>query len=269
MSARHADLERRPVRRSRLVALVAAAGSLVVGALGPSVAAGAEATPQITDVAGDANGINGHALLSALDEGPDTRPASLAHADLREVRFETTYDSHEILDPETGEVTGIDHVATGVNVHIRTEGPIRSAPATQLYPLNYDVQAEIPGCTVRFRLTVLANETSDRAGLWQLSDTCPNGGTGLFGSHAGAASWPQYRGNVTTLSYPFSTPEFAAMLPPGRTLTDPWANAVRTGHYDKPVIVFDRAAVGSSFTIGEDVPADVNCRTEVDPACQA
>src|SRR5688500_17667270 len=111
-------------RRSSVV------GVLIAALLCSPALAGTPGSPEITDVAGDANLVNGQGVQTGLETGPDTRPVSVDGADLLAVWFETVYDTIKTIDPETGRVSRVEYRATALLVRIKTQGPIHPIVAT-------------------------------------------------------------------------------------------------------------------------------------------
>lgn len=246
--------------------LIAAAAALVavLGSTTLPATAGTAADPEITDGVGDANFVNGQgSILGSTVPGLDTRPASRAHLDLRAVWFETTYATNRVVDPGTGAILRVEHVPTGLLVHVRTEAP-REALDAQIR-----VTQPLSNCPVAFWLNVVrvGNGASlDRVNLYKSSTGCPGGIGNIEGSV------PLYQGAVATLRYPFSAGEtFAGVLSPGQTIsplrTD---SAYVTGStYFAQRVIVDEAHGGRPFTIGQDVPPNVDCTaTPGHPECQ-
>lgn len=247
--------------------LIAAAAALVavLGSTTLPATAGTAADPEITDGVGDANFVNGQGLNPGLEQGPDARPASLANMDLRAVWFETTYVTNRVVDPGTGAILRVEYVPTGLLVHIRTEGPVWPVQySAGNLNAQYRVPATLAGCPVTFWLNVpYTNMYHARVNLQKTSTGCPGG----LGNIEGAM--PLYQGAVSTLRYPFSAGEtFAGELSAGQTVSVPAANSALTQDGATRVVV-DKAAPGKSFTIGQDVPANVDCTaTPGHPECQ-
>ncbi|MGI9018324.1 MAG: hypothetical protein ACR2HR_14685 [Euzebya sp.] len=104
---------------------------LTVALAGPVAAA--DPNPQVTDIAGDANAINGQGLVTGVGQAT---PADYAPADLRSVRYETMFEAV----PVGGD--GIDYRVTGLRAHIVTSAPAVSDGPTLIYRLNVDNFAE-------------------------------------------------------------------------------------------------------------------------------
>lgn len=232
---------------------------LALGA-GPA-AAGTSGTPEITDIAGDANAINGQGQTTI--DGRDTRPASADSADLRAVWFETSFKKTKIIDPSTGTVTHVRHTPAALLVNVQTTAPIHPAEVEVMRPLRFDVNATLPGsCSTRFRL--LVGSTSDGATLETLSSGCPGGATA-----GGETTTPTYSGNVATYSYPLNIERFAEVLKPGTTVSAASAEVSRPIPFAGSLRLDEAAASTATFTFGDGAPADIDCTvTPDDPDCQ-
>ena len=148
------------------VALVA-----VLGGLGSQ--ANADLAPHGTDIAGDANGVNGQGQKT-LTGGPgstSTGPASYAPADLREVFFETPYEAVPVGQD------GIDYRATGLRIRLRME----AAPRSDAHTLVYSIVGKFNACNGRLKVHLRgplsgAGDPADRSLYWaQATGTCPDG----------------------------------------------------------------------------------------------
>jgi hypothetical protein len=222
--------------------------------------AGTSTTPEITDIAGDANGINGQGQTTV---GPQTTPSSVASADLRAVWFETSFKKEKIVDPATGRVTRVRHVPGALLVNVQTTAPIHPASVEGMRPLYYDVATTLPGsCSARFRLTVGATVAADAVTLDTLSAGCA---TGV--SAGGSSTLPTYNGNVTTFRYPLDTEKFGQILQPGATFTGASARVSRPTPFAGNVIIDDAAPSTTTFTFGDGAPADIDCTTTASPDC--
>ncbi len=140
--------------------------------LAPTAVARAGDAPHATDVAGDANAVNGQgqSSLSGAPGSISTGPASYAPADLREVRFQTLYEAIPVG------VDGIDYRATGFAIRVRTEAAPRSDAGTLVYSL----VGALNGCNSRFKVFLRgplsgSGDPSDRTFRWaQTTGTCPD-----------------------------------------------------------------------------------------------
>lgn len=254
-----------------------AVASLVVLSMwtGPT-SAGTPESPEFTDVAGDANGINGQGIAPGFEEGPDTRPASADGADLRKVWFETPYVTTKERD-EAGKIVAVRHTATGVKVHIETtEAAIPTFGPTLLYR----VPVQIGSCTTIFQMWVRGEVTTpldppnDRADLRRV-------GCGFGPASITSGSFHlTFSESVATLEYPFTALQaaFVSDVRDGAELGEAETGAsVRTlatllsgSTTQPPQLVIDETEPGRGFTIGSDVPADVDClETPEHPECVA
>lgn len=250
--------------------LIAAAAALVavLGSTTLPATAGTAADPEIADGVGDANFVNGQGTGIPTVPGLDTRPASLANMDLRAVWFETTYATNRVVDPGTGAILRVEYVPTGLLVHVRTEAPV--------WPMQYSAgnlnarfrvmaQNFSASCQVALWLNVPhANMYLARVNLEKISTACPGG----LGNIEGAM--PLYQGAVSTLRYPFSAGEtFAGVLSAGQIFAFPWATSALVTQDGATRVVVDEARAGRNFTIGQDVPPNVDCTaTPGHPECQ-
>lgn len=230
-------------------------GVLVLLLLGSAVA-GAEPAPQITDMAGDANG---------LDAGEDTRPASYDPADLVAVTLQT-----EFVTAPDGSVE-----ATALLIRFGTLAPPRSDASTMVFSLN----ASVDGCRSYFRAYVagtLTHPADGRDGTvdWNWYENCPGTGPILdpfvsqgvaFENEAWTAEVDEESSELV-VRIPFDSldEQAAKVLKVGAVISEPRA-MVRTSEgasvvgtfeawvYDSPL---DKTATGTSFTVGEDLPPD-------------
>lgn len=234
--------------------------ALVAVLSGIPATAGTSGDPEITDVAGDANFINGQGLQPGHEAGPDTRPASVDGSDLLAVWFETAYTTTKVLDPSTGSVLRVEHRPTALLVHIRTQAPVR--PMTPWSGLRYKVQATLPECRASFELQIYAsNPALDHANLYVVTGQC-----GTHGPNTGPniPVDPSFDGNVSTVTFPFG-PEVSEIIWPGATIVQPEAHvfterSVTAGGSDR--VIPDQTAPGRTFTVGQDVPPDIDCTAD-------
>lgn len=224
----------------------------------PTGAAAAPA-PQITDMAGDANGLN---------LGQDTRPGSYDPADLLQVGLETSY----VAVPTGG---GTRYDPTGLVIRFKTLAPPKSDAST----LAFDLRATVSGCPSLFRAFLqgpLTNPGDPRGGTveWHWSEGCPGiEPTGLplvvNGTTLTDQDWTVVGPSGTSelvIRIPFDSlsGQAGAVLKPGAVIAQPSAS-VRPTHgafilgtfglwvHNAPI---DTTATGASFTVGEDVPPD-------------
>jgi hypothetical protein len=241
-------------------------------AMGGVAAAGSSTDPEMTDPAGDANGVS----VQTGDQR-DTRPASIGQADLRAAWFETAFGTNKIRDPESGEVVRAEHVPTGLLLRIRTELPI--SPPWQSRTMLYRVMATIPslgsGCQTQhfFVARATPGQTDDAATLYPSGNPTYPCNNPMSGSLS-------YNGNVATLSFSFTDARIAARVAVGTridaplassyTLRSPGSSGQEFNESDLQHLRFDRTAVGRPFTVGSDVPPDVDCSDDpTHPECQS
>ena len=225
--------------------------------------------PHITDKAGDANFGNGHGIYDT-GEGTDTRPASLDVADLREIRFETEYET--VIDrDDTGQAMRVRHVPTALNVHITTEGTFAQQPPVSL---TFRVPMFAGECPLVFQLSLPGPEGGP---LHQQGAALQNQNAQLCGTTE--PSWPgsvTYTGKTATMRFPLAATggllaDETSLQPSER------AHVKRTIHvtigiafdaYRVQGAMLDIAPLGRGFVIGSDVPPDVDCQTAgEDPRC--
>jgi len=219
------------------------------------VTAGSSADPEITDVAGDANFVNSQGGVLPIDpEGPDTRPASFDNVDLRAVWFETAYTTSKVLDPASGTVRRVEYRPTALLIHIQTQGPAR--PMTPWGTIRYQVQATLPGCTAYFELGVYS-QPPDVASIRPVFAS-PNCGDLAPGQIHTSGVPPTLNGTVATMTFPLVEPgkhNVTQYIWAGARIAQPAALA----NASPPTRNVDETATGRDFTIGQDVPPDVEC----------
>jgi hypothetical protein len=244
--------------------------SVVVGltlAVGPG--AGAGDAPHATDVAGDANAVNGQGqnALSAVPGSISTGPGSYAPADLRAVSFETLYEAIPVGED------GIDYRATGFAIRMRTE----AAPTSDAGTLVYSVVGGLNGCNGRFKVFLRgplsgSGDPADRSFRWgQTTGTCPdamNSDTAIPGSTVTidpalkelAVSIPLSALNEYQRPY-FEPGSVLDGLTGGGYYTGPRAvvSSLVRGANDLLLPVIDDTPNMPPFVIGSDMPADVPC----------
>lgn len=256
------------IPRRGWVALCLAAVALVAAVV---PAAAAETPPHITDIAGDANGVNGQGqnALQGFPGPVSTGPASYSPADLREVGFETLYEAIPVGED------GIDYRATGLAIHIITE----ATPKSDAHTLVYSLVAGLKGCNSRFKVFLrgplsAAGDPADRTLRWnQIGGSCPDGpGTEL--TLTGANVVIDAASRELTISIPVAslTTQQKPYFQPGAVLAGLEGAAYYSGlrvvvssltrtTSDVLVPVIDETAPGFPFVIGSDMPADVPCTT--------
>ena len=228
---------------------------LVAVLSGLPAAAGSAADPEITDVAGDGNFINGQGVQQGQHSGPDTRPISFNNTDLRAVWFETAYSTTKVRDA-SGEVLRVEYTPTALKVNIQTQGPVR--PLSPWTYIEYRVPVTLPGCRASLELAALA--TSDRTEIRPIGAPCDP--DRLL---ARSPATPTYQGAVSTFTFPLTdTPATGYFISPylseGTVLAQPSAHVLgRLPVGSQANVQTDETAVGRNFTIGQDVPADIDC----------
>ena len=229
---------------------------------GPA-SAGTPVEPEIADIGGDANALNGHGMVRLPDEGVSTDPVSVDKADIRAIWFETAYESSKVRD-DSGRVLAVERVPVALRVHIKTEGPI-----TQDEPisLTYRVPMKAGECPLSFMLNLVAAEATPlhRVGA---ELTIENAQLCLPGAPVKTQGISYaINGSTVTLNYPFAASEGiladdVVLSPSDR------AHVKRTAYVTVGIaagtIVFqgamlDIAPLGRGFVIGSDVPANIDC----------
>ena len=229
--------------------------------------AGSQAVPEITDAAGDGNYINGQGAQPGHETGPDTRPASFDNVDLRAVWFETAYTTSKVLDPQTGGVLRVEHHPTALLVHFQTQGPPRPmAPFWQA--VRYEVAVTLPGCKAFFRAyftqsgSPVFTPSTDSASI-----------NSLGGTRCGDASLitspvrPTFVGSISTATFPLAHLNTSQYISEGTAIRQPTATAF--ANFPGSAVHPDETGIGRDFTIGQDVPPDVDCASDPENAkCQ-
>lgn len=227
----------------------------------PATAGPAPGPPHIVDPTGDANAVNGQGSGEATDVPTD--PASVSGADLVGVWFETTYDT-SIERDEQGAVRFVHNIPSGLRMRVKTSAPVKPTFGPTL---TYRVPVTIDGSChawLQFHVRGDAPGSLDREGAQLLQQggcqgTTPSGATLAFD------------GNLSIAAFPFATS--GGELGDGMTL-GAWSRpsaSLAPGSGTQQVATapaFDETSPMSSFTIGSDVPPDIDCRaTPTDPAC--
>jgi hypothetical protein len=232
---------------------------LVAVLSGIPATAGTSASPDISDPAGDAN------FASAVSgDERDTRPASTDNGDLRAVWFETAYSTTKVRDA-SGAVLRVEHQPTALLINIKTQSPVR--PLSPLGALRFKVLATAPACTASFELLVAA--ASEKA---EIRPAAPSTGCGEDPPLNLVISpvTPTYNGAVSTMTFPLAHEGVSKVVSAGTVLSQTKAQTISqlsTGAFPVPL---DQTSAGSSFTIGQDVPADVDCMATPDNTeCQS
>lgn len=250
------DSQVRSIARKLLTAGLVA--GLVAALSGIPATAGTSTNAEITDAAGDANFIS----VASADQR-DTRPASVDNVDLRAVWFETSYTTVKIID-STGAVSRVEYRPTALLVRIQTQAPVR--PSSPWGARRYKVQAAVPTCQASFELLAAADAANDIA---ELRPATANTLCGDDVSFVVSPVKPTYDGAVVTLTFPLAHPKISQVISSGTTLSQ--SNAFVTANLGPgPMLpTVDQTGAGRDFTIGQDVPADIDCNsTPSNPECQ-
>jgi hypothetical protein len=271
MNARHVSRNTQPgTTATRLLSAALVAG-LVAVLSGIPATAGTSADPEITDAAGDANFINSNGVAPLSEPGPDTRPASLDNSDFRAIWFETAYTTTKVLNG-TGQVARVEHQPSALLVHIRTQAAVH--PSTPWTNAQYKVQATVPTCQnkVSFELRTFTNAASDAAEIRPVP--AGNGSATACGELAAGTIVtspvkPSFDGAVSTLTFPLAHVTIREFIQVGTSIAQPAAHIVGFVQVGQNPTTTDRTAVGRNFTIGQDVPADIDCSANPShPECQ-
>lgn len=223
--------------------------------------AGAEVgAPSVTDIANDANFVNGQQIRRGIEV--DTGEASYDPADIRAITFETTYEAVPVG------WDGIDYRATGLNVHYRTTATPGSDGPTILYRL----EVSVDGCLSYLQTFLrgprsLPDDPPDRYVQWvQLRPNCPDGeGTWILPGYWTATVDPSAKELVMSFPYYALNSKELAKMDEGSVLFGAEANT-RTSFWAVPESGFtgpgiDESPIGEEFVIGSDMPEDIPCTT--------
>jgi hypothetical protein len=213
--------------------------------------AGTSTDAEITDVAGDGNFINGQGAQSGHEVGPDTRPASFDNVDLRAVWFETAYNTVKVVSA-SGDVQRVEYRPKALVIHVQTQGSAQSM--SPFGTINYRVSATLPGCQASFELDVFSSAAPDRAVVRSLEGT-------ECGTSATSPVAPTFEGNVSTMTFPLANSLVAPFISAGTAIGQPSAYAWAILP-SAPGRRADETVVGRSFTIGQDVPPDIDCSAD-------
>ena len=223
--------------------------------------AGTSADAELTDVAGDGNLINGQGVQPGHEVGPDTRPASFDNVDIRAVWFETGYSTTKVRDA-AGNVLRVEHTPASLRIHVRTESPAR--PMSPFGTINYRVSTTLPGCKARFDLDVFSTP-SEKAVVRPLEGTRCDPGS----ASATSPVTPTFAGAVSTMTFPLEDPAIASYISAGTTIRQPSAYVFGILP-NAPGSRADETGSGRDFTIGQDVPPDIDCSADPNnPECDS
>ncbi|MGH2691280.1 MAG: hypothetical protein ACRDHM_02140 [Actinomycetota bacterium] len=248
--------------RRRLLTAGLIAGVVAVLSGVPAMA-GSSTDAEITDVAGDAN------FISAVTaDERDTRPVSSDNADLRAVWFETAYSTSKVLDPGTGTVLRVEYRPTALVVKIQTQGPVR--PLSPWGSLRFKVPVTVPACSATLELLVATNPAADSAEIRPAAPSTSCGEDPPVNIVISPVK-PTYDGAVSAVTFPLAHEGVSKVISPGTVLSQtralvtagpPAGSAIPTPS--------DQTASGRNFTIGQDVPPDVDCTaTPNNTECQS
>jgi hypothetical protein len=226
----------------------------------------------VIDIAGDANGINSQDV-GADEVSVATGAGSVASADIVSMWVETAYD--KVLVTGGSDVI-VRYIPNALVLNVRTVGPAKpTLGPSVVFRLPFrSSPTPNPTCFAFLDLRVTGSAPGaiggDNAVLTRGDARC-SGGTG-----PGLATFPlSYVGNVMRTVFPFDKSN--GMFSAGRTIigtTRPHVGLlalleVPTACATKCSLgTLDEARVFPTFTIGSDVPADVNCTQQPDhPDC--
>lgn len=246
---------KRTTARLSLVSFMVVAGLHLAGAA-PSAA---PAAPLVTDVVGDANGVNAQGLIVPAEIGQDTRPASIPSADFVAISFETLYETVRDRDA-AGAITGVRYIPHSLRVVIETAAPARPTSGPTHW---FRVPATVDNCGIGFEAYVRGTSpgSADVEEARLVSNECP-GGTFTEGITL------EFEGNLTKLTYPFDKTGDRVQLGDGVTAwTRPTVRTLVPGTMvGAPVI--DETPALSAWVVGQDVPGNVDCaETPGNPDC--
>lgn len=203
--------------RRRFVALALAAGAATTAATTLPAVAGTEPKPQLTDPAGDANGINGQIFGLPVPSTP-TGPASYAAGDITSVLFQSTFAKK-----------GRKKVVTGFTATMT----LAAAPDSETW---YGITVDIPTCPDG---VTFAYSTQQLFGENNVScfDNAASSITDLGAPPA------VVKGSTITWTVP------VAVMPKGTVLTNIGAHTGELVIGDEPVI--DDATTTATYTVGK------------------
>jgi hypothetical protein len=234
--------------------------------------ASAATSDWITDQAGDANFLNGEQTLGSplvcvsgncvtapdpSGDGVATAPLSYGPADIRGLRFETTFTAVPIGDD------GIHYQATGVKVSMVLDSVPKSDGPTIIYRVNANVGGACNSflqAFVRGPSSVSQTDPADLAIQWrQLDATCPDGVKTVTVPFNATIDTAQ-KAIVLNFAYSKLTAAERTALSTGVALMTPQAST-RTFLVALTAPEFDQSSIGQAWVIGSDLPADVPCTT--------
>jgi hypothetical protein len=223
-------------------ALGAALAALLVLGVVPATAGTADA-PELTDIAGDANGINGQGPVSGPSQAT---PVQAASADLRAMWLETVVTESQ--------VTAADGTVTTVQTPVALRWNVRTtAPASPSFgpSVIYRMPATVGGCSLFLESTVRgpASAPTDlqRGSLRLLTaDACPTGPVRTLT----AGITQSFAGDVMTVDFPLAASD--GVLAANRTLASNGAGHSRVSAVAVTAPQIDEAQGDWSFRIGSN-----------------
>ena len=125
--------------------------------------------------------------------------------------------------------------------------------------INYRLSTTLPGCKASFELDIFSTATPDRAVIVPLGATQCDPDSGIATSPVA----PTFEGNVSTMTFPLAHSPIAPYISVGTAIRQPTTYALGSlpvaGHGGRRA---DETATGRDFTIGQDVPADIDCSAD-------
>jgi hypothetical protein len=255
-----------PRRKLLTAGLIA---GLVAVLSGLPATAGTSTNAEITDVAGDGNFINGQGVQPGHEVGPDTRPVSFDNVDLRAVWFETAYSTTKVRDA-AGNVLRVEHAPTALLIHVQTQAPPRPMPPWW-NAVRYEVAVTLPGCKAFFRAYFALTDNPLPVTPGTDSATInPSGGTSCEG--AGVITSPvrpTFVGPISTMTFPLAHLTTSKYISGGTAISQPSATAF-ANFPGSGGLRPDETDIGLDFTIGQDVPPDIDCSADpTNPKCDS
>lgn len=222
--------------------------------------AGAEGTAHITDIAQDANAINGQGFgdLTGVDPSQPHDQVSYAPADLRAIRFETAYTTTPVG------ADGIDYTATALKIHVTTTATPKSDAHTLIYRINTGVNG--CGSFLQSYLRGPASapiDTPNNTLQWrQLDAGCPDGVKTV--TNPAWTTTVDAATKTLTMTFPYAslTEAQLASMAPGAFLSASQGQVRTQVERATAPLIDDTPALLDDFVIGSDVPADVVCTVD-------
>lgn len=240
-----------------------AAALAALAIISSPASAGTPLAPEISDVFGDANFVNGHGFDNLE---PVSTPVALDSADLKAIWFETTYRPEKDR-LEDGTVTRVRYEPGALLVNIKTVAPPRPATGPGLY---FNVPVTIAGCEIWFEGYVAGTGfVGDEASIWKNGSNCP-GGTGYITNPKFIA---RGSGDTLILEYgldalPYSNSQIilAEDVEIRPVSTVPMVSLSGTHETS----IDEATPLMSVYQIGEGIPDDIVCAEQPDHAeCQS